>query len=156
MYCLQFRKYSSFLFASRFWWKTFIEKNYTMHSMSGLGTEATGWFFIKSSIYTHIFILWIKGGQSFRNFMCNATYQNSFGLGWTSINEVHSHILYILEYIFVFLHQCIYNILCWMLIFCFSTSFWWKGFVWIFYTIYFMSGLGKESKIWSCIKIYVY
>ena len=34
--------------------------------------------------------------------MCDATYNNSFGLGLTDINEVHRRIDYILNYIFVF------------------------------------------------------
>ena len=44
-------------------------------------------------MYTHIFILWIKGCQLLRNFMCDATYNNSFDSVWTAVNEVSMHIV---------------------------------------------------------------
>ena len=42
--------------------------------------------------------------------MCNLTHNNSFGLGSTVFNEVHSHIVYIINNIFVFFYRWLYDI----------------------------------------------
>ena len=83
-------------------------------------------------MYTHILFLWTKGCQFFRNFMCDLTHQNSFGLGWTAVNEFRGRILYILDNIMIFLYRCIYDIMCFVLSFWFLPGFWWRNFIVIF------------------------
>ena len=101
---------------------------YTVNSMSGLGKETKGYFYIQSLMYTHILILWIKGFQLFKIFMSDATHHKSFGSVRTYFNKLCRHILYILDYIY-FLNQCIYIMVCLMLCFWFPADFWWKDFV---------------------------
>ena len=50
-------------------------------------------------MYTHVSILWIKGNKVFRDFMCHETHHKYFGSGWSADNEVHMHIVYIIDYI---------------------------------------------------------
>ena len=50
---------------------------------------------------THTLILLLKGCQLFRNYICNATHHNPFGLVLTAVNEVCKHIFYILDNIIV-------------------------------------------------------
>ena len=48
------------------------------------------------AMYTYIIILWKKGCQLIRNFVCDETHINSYGLGLIASNEVYRHIVYIL------------------------------------------------------------
>ena len=48
-------------------------------------------------MYTYTLPLWIKGFQLFRNFMCDVTHHNRFGLVLTFINKVCKHKHFILE-----------------------------------------------------------
>ena len=65
--------------------------------MSELGKEDESWFYIKYSIYNHELNLWIKGCQLFRNCMWDVTNQRSCSTVLTYINDVGSHVLYIVD-----------------------------------------------------------
>ena len=60
--------------------------------------------------------------------MCDTIHHKSFGLGCVDVNEMCSHIIYMLDGIFVFLYQCLYGILCLILSFCFFAKFSLKEF----------------------------
>ena len=68
----------------------------------GLGKYAPNRFYIEYSIYTHTLTLWIKGSQFFRNCMCDAIHNKSFGSGLTAMKEVHRRICFILDDIFLY------------------------------------------------------
>ena len=76
-----------------------------MHSVFWLGKYAQIRLYIEYLIYIHILILWIKVCQFFRNCVCNATHNDSFGLWLTAINEVHRRVYYIIDDIFVFFYR---------------------------------------------------
>ena len=73
--------------------------------MLGIGKYAQSWFYIEYSIQSPILSLWINGCQLFKNFMRDATHNNSFGLGSAYTNEVRKHIYYSLDDIFVFFYE---------------------------------------------------
>ena len=55
--------------------------------------------------------------------MCNVAHCNLFVLGLPAIDEVHNHIVYILDDIIVLFYQILYGILCLMLTFRFLPVF---------------------------------
>ena len=61
-------------------------------------------------MYTHILVLLIKGCQLLRNFICNVTQCNPFGLVLTYVNEFRRCIVFILDDIMFFLCQWLYKI----------------------------------------------
>ena len=65
--------------------------------------------------------------------MWNETHHKSYGLEWTSVNEVHRHIVYILDKIFVFLWQFVYVTLCFVLSLRFPENLLIKGFFFAFF-----------------------
>ena len=68
----------------------------------GVGKETKSEYSIKFSIFPHVFMSWIKKGfQLFRNFICDATNRNSFGLGWTPFNELCRCIVHIIDDFFL-------------------------------------------------------
>ena len=73
--------------------------------MFGIGKYAKSWFYIEYLICTNGLSLRIKGFQFFRNCIWENTYNKSFGLGSTALNEVCKHIGYILDYISFFFYQ---------------------------------------------------
>ena len=77
----------------------------TLDSMLWLCKYSQSRFYIEYSIYTHKLILWIRYCQFFRNYMCDATHNTSFGLGLITINEVHRQIYYNIDNILAFFHQ---------------------------------------------------
>ena len=48
-----------------------------------------------------------KGLSFFRNCICNATHNNSFGSVLTAIHEVNRRLYYIMDDIFVYFYQCL-------------------------------------------------
>ena len=66
------------------------------------------------NVYPHNHLL-IKGCQFFKNFMCNATQNKSFGSWLTSFNEVRKCKVYIPEYIYIFFYRWLHYIL-WVVI----------------------------------------
>ena len=78
--------------------------------MLGIGKYAQRWFYIEYSIYTHKLVLQIKGYQLFINCMSDATNNKSFGLVLRASNEVCKRIYYIIDDIFVFFYQWLYDI----------------------------------------------
>ena len=83
-------------------------------------------------IFIHILILWPNACQLFRNFMWNVNHHNTFGLGWTAVNEVHKRIVVLVDDIFFSFLRCIYDIVRLMLNSRFLPIFWWKDFVMLF------------------------
>ena len=74
-------------------------------------------------MYTHILSVLIKGSQFFINYICDATHHKKFGLVLTALNELHRHMVFILDDIIVFLCRLLYDLLCVMFSFQFPLGF---------------------------------
>ena len=88
---------------------------YMVHYMSGLGKEDQSESYIKYSLYTHIFILLIKGCKLLRNQMLNGTNHTTLCLRLTDVNEAHKHTVYKLDddiYIYIYIMKFLYMIYC--------------------------------------------